>query len=505
MALLQSDFLIVRPIRTKYEDYPIRDISKIGLPNLSTDGGMVFDASLGNCWRNTLPDEIQTSAVTGTYASEDYERYNDDGLALDASERITYQNFADYHKIYVFNNGLESLPDVRFTVTSTTRVLNDNASPIWKTYIALGLSDASDYTEIETPIYTRDYYPDLTVIGFPRISSNDTPGEDTILDAKVAKDIIYVGRTSSTTPYDAPRGPHKIVRKIESDYNLYAERKYLKATATNITTILADVDIYVFGETNSQIVVGICTSTGDFKLADDGVSPVSFHKIYGIFCVDKTPGYDITCWNDFTEETLSAPPQDVTIQWKLVSGTVWTDWVVIKTTNKFSLTFFDEEILDHGRTQALCLSPSPKVTDFIQSTTLLHTLANSSLTPIVNDSTGLFTLQEDTNYGLVEFDSPGSDLTSVSLADRVVGVDVDGVIYDLGYIVELNTTPSDGLGITVSNFDTSLTTLSCTVQIYSTKYSRAAFWFRREIACQVDVVPTTEVDMQWMLYGLRGL
>jgi hypothetical protein len=238
-------------------------------------------------------------------------------------------------------------------------------------------------------------------------------------------------------------------------------------------------------------------------LIKDAITPasnVSFHKIYGIFCVNK--GETITCWNDFGRETLKTAPQELTVQWKDTSGTTWYDYVKISTSMAFSLTFFDEELLNYDQVLNIVCSLSPYTTDYTDSTIMYHTMNNTADLTALVDEDGTFTINpSNEDEAFIDLDAGSALDPDIELGDHVVGIDDEGVLYNLGYITDIGESPSYQT-LTVASFETNADSFTGgTIRVFSTKYARVGLWFRREIACQTEALPLTDLDVSWLWFG----
>jgi hypothetical protein len=498
--LIQSDFAILHPFRTASAGSA--DLTLLGYVNLSSTGGLISDATMGSSWRATIPTELLTS-VTDT---DDYEIFRDNFGTADA---VDYHNFVDYHKAYIVNSGDEDLLYPQTSVTGITAVTDTTVTNIYSTYIALGLCDNSDYSE-RSALATANDYADGTREGFPRITFSNSVDTTGLTDTKVAESIARVGDGS-----DALVGAHRIIRSIDQDAPLYLNRKYIKIEWTG--TVSTPVYVYVIGETNKAGVLGRVlvngTDSGNEKVLDatDDTSDVTFHKIYGVFCIDQAS--PINCWNDIVRSKLVGPDQDLTVKYRSSTDAddpanwyTWTEFKTYTTGDRcpISLTFFDERIIYYGTNEYL-INNFKATSDYgLQQTRNPTTTYSTKLL----EAQGTFTVDgTDSTIAYVDFASD-EDTSTISLGDRVLGIHpTSGVCYDLGWVTHVGESPSYST-LTVSLFPsdsanptyiTPATVL--TVKVYKGQQSRTALWFRREAACQATNPANSETQFFWKLYG----
>lgn len=475
-ALLKSDFKVVKPHRS-WSEGPV-DTTLVGKVNPSSDGGLIFDATVGAGLRNTIPADITT---TNTDA-DNIEMFTDG----DAPDDVNYHQFVHYMKIYVLNGGEEDLLNPSFTVTGKTRVDNTTTN-IVKKYYALGFVDESDYAE-RSSTSSADDYPDETREGFPRIRFDD--GDSTIggFTTKVAENIVRIG-----TDGTAPTGPHPVIRRIDKDYSLYAERKYIKATWSG--TISPSFYLFVFGEVNSAPVIGkvLCTGAGGTATVVNAVdsSAISFDKIYAVVTLNNAT--TATCWNDVDKGELINPSQDLTISYQVVGDSTWSTWSSISTTQAFCLTFFDENILTFDTAQRLYVSTN---------TYGLHQVADPTTTHSSVLHSGFMTAtisSPDPDLCYVDFDSPDIDLLGINPGDFIVGFE-GSTERPIGWVTEIDQSPNYP-SLVVSLFDSDFQGFDGWGKVYDGQRSRFGFWVREEVTCQDQTPEEYETNSIFRVYG----
>jgi hypothetical protein len=479
MPLTADDFVITSPFRSPSAGPADPDF--LGQVNLRADEGIVTDATAGATFRATIPTELMTSEL----GTDNYEVWSDNEGTADQAD---YHNFVDYVKLYVVNTGDEDAIDPRLSMTGVLKPTDTGVTDIYALYTALGFVDDADYMERSATSVGNDY-ANSTREGFPSYLFNSSSPTSHLTGTKIADNIARAGVGSN-----ALTGLHKIIRKIDQDSDLYQENKSLRASW--VGTPASPFKLYAIGETNRSIVVGLVTpgTDADETLFIDSFTPFSsiyFQKIYGIVAIKSTE--TITCWNDITKDKLYTPDVDIDIEWKLQSGTTWSNWTTITATpaTAFSLTFFDERIVYYGSNQNFIVSSNA----YGMHQTRLHTTTHSTI--LVSEPGDWSVNPSDDQIGYIDFTTPGVDLTDVKLGDRALGVDSLGDVYDLGWVVEIGETPTYNT-LTTSIYPQDSADLAPTtfdlIKIIDGTRSRCGFWLRKECECQVTAPPNCVID-----------
>lgn len=550
MSIPNTSFLVVEPIRNlPAVGATHQDRADLGLPNANTQtGGVLMESVEGAMFRNTNSAELLK--IVGT---DDYENFEDRRVYSEDEDSINeYWQFVDYLKLYILNTGNSLQSGPRFASTTLTRITKLDDVPVTTTdlpninkgYYALGLVDGTDYAEIDidTASTTNDYdadrdlYSDGTIYGFPRtdISASQVQEKTWRNIARVGYNEIWSGSAviddagvGSLKP--APKGLHKVIRKIQEDKDLYYYQKYIRPVWSGDMT--DGVDVYVFGETNSSLVIGKVTCEGDFDsispapvaLGLDGTTVVRFTYVYGILVTEKDAlAAEDVCWNAFNADTLTAPGLDISIQYTTYQdgvgeSTDQKEWVKLTADeNAFSLTFFDETLISYANGKAFFVSPTPNRSIFSsvyfydpddveedRHPNLVYADVSTSFVINATDTLATITLLES---------APASDpagfgtLAAVSVGDRVLFEDSDSVQKDLGYVVS-----QTGTQIITSVFDPSIADdvpiTGGTLTVVGGQSSRIGIWMRREVACQSDEseAPNVDLEFEFVFYPVNTL
>lgn len=494
MPLIQEDFVVLKPIRTSTGESTNPLAGKI---NCSAYGGIITDVTPGASFRSALSTEL----VDSISDPDNYEIWTDN---QGDSAAVDYHTFTDFVKAYIVNLGDENLSTPSLTVTGLTSI-DEDVTNIYTSYFALGLVDESDYAErgVES---VSDNYADDTLEGFPTTEFGTTGL------TKVAENIVDAGVGA-----DKLAGAHKLVRAIELDSDLYEERKSVKVTWSSDPTDGGTTNffVYVFGETNQSYAVGRVllddgTAGVDASIeteativaASDDSSDITFHQIYGIFCIKQASAPvsgNTFYWNDINSDSLVSPETEMTIKYSVVGETSWSDWVTLQAYTgdvmPFSLTFYDESLLYYGEARRLMFS---RHSGGMRQTRIPSTTTS---TVIVDEADGDIAIASpDDEHGLVNFDSPDIDISDVKLGDRVLGHTAAGVIYDCGIVAEIETTPDEVLTtsiipqVTKDNVGDIVS-----ISIVDGTYSRVAFWVKHAAECQPSIPQTTPVTVLWRI------